>query len=110
MANPTSLKSYRWPIVFAAGPTQFDVELEVDRSYTVAHDNEDEDGVNNANTVYFSFDGVVSANPQSGYNKLKLTSGRVAEIGPGLKKMSFRTISGYPTFTVIPSSLYYGMH
>ena len=122
MANPSSLKDSAY---LSAGNTltlvaSLDVYvnsglqtlgLDVDRSYTFAHDGLDHNGNTDVNIILMSVSGNSLGsftNNQVGFDKIRLINSRPITIGPGVFTVWFKSVNGGPQFSVISSEKFYG--
>jgi len=109
MANPSSVGVADADMaVLVSAAADGSITLNPQRTYTLAHDGEQNDGTTDTNTIYLANNATVVRTEAEGANKAKLLFGRELVVGPGITTLHFGTEAGTPTFTVIPGLDLYG--
>jgi hypothetical protein len=110
MANPSSVGVDDANMaVLVTAASDGTVTLNPQRTYTVAHDGERNDGsTTDTSTIYLANDAVADRDGSEGANKAKLLFGRELVIGPGITTLHFGTEAGTPTLTIVPGIDLYG--
>lgn len=91
-------------VVEADSSTARMVKLQTNRRYAVLHDGVTTDGATPATQLVVLAYGNVDPDVTgaAGDNRLRLKNGRGVTVGPGISLLSFKSVSGNPTLSIVP--------
>lgn len=98
------------PATIAASATETYIELEESREYAVGHTGLNVAGTAQTDTVYLSKAGTITATMAEGLDKFALKSGWITTVGPGWKKLFFKTAANAPVMAIMPGPHAFGKY
>ncbi len=91
-------------VVEADGSEARCVQLQTNRRYAFIHDGLADDG-STASTemIYLAWgDTDPDVSGAAGANRCRMKNGRGVNLGPGISRVSFKSVSGNPTMSILP--------